>query len=1010
MQLNRTIRGLRFFLVLLVLLGSTSVRAGVYDYHKRYLTLQTDHFAIHFAEENEVIARKVARITEEVYGAMTKKFDRHPWGRTEVVLTDGFDSSNAFATVIPYNMLTIRLVAPAPDNNLGDYDHWLKEVITHEYTHIMHISDTGYPAKAVKLLIGKLMAPNGTSPGWIREGLAAYFETEQTTRGRGRSSFTDMMLRTDILRGKFLKLDQMAGTQYDWPGWLAQYLYGVGFMQYLAETYGEDKLIEFSHSYGSSLRFYTLNSHAKKVFHGSQDPAERKDKCEEAHWVGAGNWQVQRTYPEFCGPQGKTFYDLWAEWKESLERKYGQEKAQIASSGLQEGEVVVGAQPHESNKHPVYSPDGTKMAYVVETVAGPPRLVLRDLETGKEQVLTKKRKEISQISFSPDGGLLVFSAVGPVSLYRSSADLFLIALKDGKVRRLTVGKRARDPSFSPDGKKIVFVKQGTGASWLAYYDLEKKQVEDENPNEDQLSEQEFNHPQWSPDGRWIAVSIHQNGGRDLWLVNPKGGQKTRVTNDVAVEDRPTWDLSGKSLYYSSDKTGVANIYRYPLGSHQSSAVTNVLTGAYDPSIGKGGQLAFQYYTGDGFEIRQLSGRSAQARAPMVLDKTKPKESVAALAKEEAAVPDPGPYRAFRRLLVPRFVYPNGAFVDGSLFLSGQVTNFDPLQWHVWSAMGNFRTDNNFFGYGFSYVYQRFLPIFFGGYNVAAVNYGDLYGVGINYFENRKRSYGGIGFPFLRGRAQAMYFFEDRSSESGIPAGAITFPTTGHYAGFHTQFNYGRLETYPASIGTERGFNLGLNVDVTNSVFGSSNQQEQSLFYGDMRGYIPLGHSQVVALRTAGGVSFGDRLTQGNYSLGGSLGEGPFTQTSTRLFTVRGIPIGTFSRDDVWMASMEYRFPLLRVQRGLGTLPFFLKEGHFALFADVGDGFNRNQTPSKFRPMLSVGGELRGDFVLGYGIPVTGRLGYGIVLTNRARLNGVQDSFTSASAKKGVVVFELGSSF
>ena len=202
----------------------------------------------------------------------------------------------------------------------------------------------------------------------------------------------------------------------------------------------------------------------------------------------------------------------------------------------------------------------------------------------------------------------------------------------------------------------------------------------------------------------------------------------------------------------------------------------------------------------------------------------------------------------------------------------------------------------------------------------------------------------------------------------------------------------------------------MNADITNRWLGSADHQEQQLIYGDIRGYIPVVNHQVIALRAAGGVSFGDRLTQGNYSIGGSLGESPFTQTSTRLFTVRGLPLGSFSRDDVWVASAEYRIPLFRVQRGLGTLPFFLNTAHFALFTDVGDAFNRNQTLSKFRPMLAVGGELRGDFVIAYGIPLVGRLGYGVVLTNRARLAGLEDPFTTAAAKNGVIVFDIGTSF
>lgn len=1017
----------------------SSAQAGIYDYHGHWLTIQTPHFAIHFVADNEPIARRVAELVEETHKILTDKFKRYPVGKTEVVLLDTFDSSNGFATVVPYNMLILRLVAPSPENNLGDYDNWLRELIIHEYTHILHISDTEYPAKIVKFFVGKLMAPNGTTPGWIREGLAAYFETAETERGRGRSSFTDMLLRTDILKGRFLKLDQMAGSQFDWPSWLAQYLYGVGFMKFLAERYGEEKLIEYSHSYGATLRFYALNSHAKKVFRKDRDPQLVASRCENDNWADKGTWQVRETYPEFCGPQGKSFHDLWEEWRQSLEAKYQGQKGVVEQAGLKEGDPKVEGLRRESIKLPTYSPDGHSLAYIVESVDHPMRLVLRDEESGKERVLIKKR-EISQLSFSPDGKQLVFSAMAPKGRYRSYWDLFSIDLDTGKVKQLTRGKRARDPDFSPDGRRLVFVQQLTGHSQLGFYDFEKNKIESagEVVGEDQTVPDELNHPRWSPDGKWIAVSRHYRGQRDLWLIDPNTLGKKRLTDDAAMEDRPLWNRSGKSLFYTSDRTGISNIFRYDLQGGATSQVSNVLTGAFAPSLKGDGTLVYQYYTGKGYEGRGLEvaggpvvdvvlkpkkgkkGKRAKAvaRAEEVIGLEERGDQVPAGKLPEGKLPEVAVdttapakhYRALRQLLLPRFVYPNGAFVDSAVFLSGTIGSFDPLQWHSWMANVNYRSDNNYFGYGGSYTYQRFVPVFFAGYNNFTVNFGDLYGVGIDYFEKRQRGTGGVAFPLFKGKAQLSYFFEDRSSHSGIPATAITFPTTGNYAGFHAQYDFGIKEKYGASISVEKGIGLALNADVTDSFFGSSGGQEQQLFYGDLRGYVPLGHHQVLALRGAGGISFGDTLTQGNYSLGGSLGESPFVQTSTRLFTLRGVPLGSFSRDDAWVFSAEYRFPLFRAERGVGTLPFFLNSAHFALFTDVGDAFNRNQTNSKFRPMLSMGAELRGDFVIGYGIPITGRLGYGIVLTNRGRLAGLTDPFISTAANRGVVVFDIGTSF
>jgi len=49
-------------------------------------------------------------------------------------------------------------------------------------------------------------------------------------------------------------------------------------------------------------------------------------------------------------------------------------------------------------------------------------------------------------------------------------------------------------------------------------------------------------------------------------------------------------------------------------------------------------------------------------------------------------------------------------------------------------------------------------------------------------------------------------------------------------------------------------------------------------------------------------------------------------------------------------------------------------------------------------------------VIGYYLPVTGRLGYGLILTNRQRIAGFADSLMGTDARNGVLILELGTSF
>lgn len=1000
---RRLIPVLAVFLALSFLRPS-GVSAGLTDPKLHWKTVKTEHFAFTYYEGEEKVVERLVAMAEDVYRRITGKFDAHPWGRTEVVVVDNHDLANGFTLVIPYNIVVLRAVPPFADSTLANYDDWLRDLFIHEYTHVVHITDTRYPAKALKFVVGKLMAPNGLTPGWVTEGIATYFETEQTTKGRGRSAFTDMLLRTDILNGRFQKIDEMAGTKYEWPAWQAQYLYGVGFWQFLAEKYGESKMIEFSHHYGSSLRFFMLNSQARRSYRKERTPEEEK-LCSETHWTDRGTYKTKRTYPETCDDEGRSFLKLWEEWRDELTKRYGETKAAVLAAGLKEGDAYLTPDKGGSYSMPTFSPDGKKLAYVATSIHHRSELRLKDLATQKERVLLKGR-DPQQMSFSPDGEELVLSYVTTYQRYNQFSDLFEIDLKTSKMKQLTHGARARDPDVNHDGKIVASV-QKTGDAELGVFDPKTKEWRTI------FRATQFDHPRWMPNGRDVVVSVHKNGQRDLWVIDSESGEGSRITDDGAIEDRPVIDREERVVYYVSDKSGIANVYRYDPYTKSNKPVTNVLTGAFAPSFSPDGQIVYQYYNGKGFEIRKTEARAVGGELPAAAAGPAPVPSEtragdrAEGAESSTLLSGAKKYSPFPKLLIPRYILPNVSLIDGAVFASATLSNFDPLQRHYWFGDVTYRSDNQFVGFDFGYSYNRYRPSFSVGISDFTVNYGDVFGLGSDFFEERRRVYGGVSVPLGSHRASLQYFFEDRTEESGLPPGT-TLSTLGHYAGFLAYYNYTRLRGTAAAISPEGGDRVTIGVEGTNSILGSSNNLEQFVVGGDFRKYILMPYSQhhVIALRAAGGAAFGDKLLQGNFVLGGSLGESFITGSSTRLFTLRGLPLATFSRDRAWVASAEYRLPLFRLQRGLGTIPLALNSAHLAFFTDVGDAFNN---PS-FRPMLGIGAEIRGDFVIAYHLPLMGRLGYGIILTNRDRIAGVPDSLTGADARNGVLILEVGTSF
>ena len=179
------------WLLFLVLLSWSSRAEAVGDPYLEWRTIHTPHARIHYYKGLEPIANRVADLYERLHVEMSEEFGRTPSQTLEVVITDNTDSANGSATAFPYN--TIRLYVTAPDDMspLGDHDDWYLELISHEFTHILHTdSITGLPA-LINAVMGRTFVPNQAQPKWILEAFAVINESRHSTGGRMRSTMFD---------------------------------------------------------------------------------------------------------------------------------------------------------------------------------------------------------------------------------------------------------------------------------------------------------------------------------------------------------------------------------------------------------------------------------------------------------------------------------------------------------------------------------------------------------------------------------------------------------------------------------------------------------------------------------------------------------------------------------------------------------------------------------------------------------------------------------------------------
>jgi Tol biopolymer transport system component len=70
-------------------------------------------------------------------------------------------------------------------------------------------------------------------------------------------------------------------------------------------------------------------------------------------------------------------------------------------------------------------------------------------------------------------------------------------------------------------------------------------------------------PSWSPDGKRLVFIAQWRGNQDVYVISAKGGVPQRLTTDPAVEKWPYWSWDGQSVYFTSLRSGKEQIWKMP---------------------------------------------------------------------------------------------------------------------------------------------------------------------------------------------------------------------------------------------------------------------------------------------------------------------------------------------------------------------------------------------------------------------------------------------------------------
>jgi tricorn protease len=259
------------------------------------------------------------------------------------------------------------------------------------------------------------------------------------------------------------------------------------------------------------------------------------------------------------------------------------------------GGMVLGQTPLPSMSDPAISPDGKEIAFAsggdIWTVAA---------SGGEAHLLVTHPATESRPLYSPDGTRLAF-----VSTRTGAGNIYVLTLATGELMRLTYSDRpdALD-AWSHDGKWIYFTSAVNDVAGQG--DIFRVPVAGgmalEVSRERYLNEFE-SAP--SPDGQMIALMAKglsnsqwwRNGHAhidetEVWLKPiAEGGRYQMLLKADAKHAWPMWSSDGKTLFYMSDASGAENIWAVPVATPESAkALTHFKDGrVLWPSIGDGGK-------------------------------------------------------------------------------------------------------------------------------------------------------------------------------------------------------------------------------------------------------------------------------------------------------------------------------------------------------------------------------------------------------------------------------------
>lgn len=504
--------------------------------------LETEHFLIHYYPEEKLPVHDAARMAERSYSRLSRILGHQFREKKPILLyasRQDFGQSNINGDLGEgvggvTEPLRQRIELPFT----GDYDSF-EHVLTHEMVHQFQFDIFAEGRAGANIQTLEQVNP----PGWFMEGMAEYLSLGPN------HPLTTMWIRNAVENGSLPTIKQMT----DDPNNYFPYRYGEALWRYIGERWGDQAIGEILQS--------VTTAGIDRGF--ERELGINMDQLSE-QWRAATREQYL--------PQLATMQRV---------RDFA---TPLLTPKITGGSIFIA---------PVLSPDGKTVAFLSNGSVKKGEifidLYLGDATTGKRlkrlvRTTTNPRFEelrllYSQGSFSPDSKKFAFTAQTEGRDVLSIAD---VATGDVVQYDKLPLDGVLSPSYSPDGKHIVFSGFTDGITDLYVVDADGKNLQ-------HLTRDRYGDlmPSWSPDGTRIAYATDRAstdlptlklGKLQIAVYDVQSGTSRVLPGQEGLNINPVWSPDGRSIAYVSDRSGTANIYLHDLGTDQDKRVTNVQSG------------------------------------------------------------------------------------------------------------------------------------------------------------------------------------------------------------------------------------------------------------------------------------------------------------------------------------------------------------------------------------------------------------------------------------------------